>query len=481
MRRLRGTLGAVVVLRFRQRACGTRSPYTSPRGDDSSGPRVGSVPDGVAGLAVRVNRNVAQQHLKSCDDIAGAKPPRSASRPAIIDALGEWRASRPSEALGTASCARSPRSSRPAARWSSGGDRDGGDAGTIAGDGGPALRAPLQGLSAGVLARPWRLAAGRPALRRALDAQLGHRRLHRSRRPAGARRRRGRRRGRPQSAARRARRPGQPLFAEQPAVSQRALYRRRARAGVSRSRRARPARRDRAAARQPTWSTMPASSPLKTAALRAAHRRFRRRSRGPAASAPTSTPSSASAAPARLPIRGLRDAAGAIPARRGGSGRRSIARRAASCLDELAATAPERDGLPRLRAVAGRPPARAIAATSPARLGLPIGLYLDIAVGVMSRRRRRLERAGRADARPDDRRAARRLQSGRTELGTCLVSSGGAGVLGLRPVARNPARVDALCRRGAARPCARPQPHVRRAGRLRRQPAAPMCAFRSRR
>ena len=80
------------------------------------------------------------------------------------------------------------------------------------------------------------LAARGPALRRPLGAQLGDRRFHRSRRPDRTRRRSRRRRRRPQSAARAVRRPSrrlQPLFAEQPAVSQSALYRRRKTAGIS--------------------------------------------------------------------------------------------------------------------------------------------------------------------------------------------------------------------------------------------------------
>ena len=74
------------------------------------------------------------------------------------------------------------------------------------------------------------LAARGPALRCPLRAQLGHGRLHRSRQPDRTRRSSRRRRCRPQSAACPVRRSSgrlQPLFAEQPAVSQRALYRRR--------------------------------------------------------------------------------------------------------------------------------------------------------------------------------------------------------------------------------------------------------------
>ena len=80
------------------------------------------------------------------------------------------------------------------------------------------------------------LAARGPALRRPLRAQLGHGRLHRPRQPDRTRRSSRRRRRRPQSAACPVRRsPGrlQPLFAEQPAVSQRALYRRRKASRIS--------------------------------------------------------------------------------------------------------------------------------------------------------------------------------------------------------------------------------------------------------
>ena len=80
------------------------------------------------------------------------------------------------------------------------------------------------------------LAAGGAALWRPVGAQLGDRGFHRPRRPDRARRQPGRRRRRPQSAACPVRRPPrrlQPLFAEQPAVSQPALYRRRKTAGIS--------------------------------------------------------------------------------------------------------------------------------------------------------------------------------------------------------------------------------------------------------
>ena len=82
--------------------------------------------------------------------------------------------------------------------------------------------------------RCWLL--GGPALWRPLGAQLGDRGFHRPRglielaAPIWGGRRR------PQSAARAVRRPArrlQPLFAEQPAVSQRALYRRRKASGIS--------------------------------------------------------------------------------------------------------------------------------------------------------------------------------------------------------------------------------------------------------
>ena len=81
--------------------------------------------------------------------------------------------------------------------------------------------------------RLWRgfrplLAARGPALQRPLGAQLGDRRFHRPRRPDRTRPPSRRRRRRPQSAAcavRRSPRRLQSLFAEQPAVSQCALYR----------------------------------------------------------------------------------------------------------------------------------------------------------------------------------------------------------------------------------------------------------------
>ena len=91
------------------------------------------------------------------------------------------------------------------------------------------------------------LGRDRAALRRALAAQLGHGRLHRSRRPDRAGRGAGRERGRGQSAARavpRRRQPHQPVLAIQPAVFERVLPRPRGGARPRREQRgARPARR----------------------------------------------------------------------------------------------------------------------------------------------------------------------------------------------------------------------------------------------
>ncbi len=82
-----------------------------------------------------------------------------------------------------------------------------------------------------------RLAPGGPVVRRTLGTQLGHGRLYRPREPDRACPSPGGRRRRPQSAARVVRRPArrlQSLFAEQPAVSQRALHRCRKTSGIPR-------------------------------------------------------------------------------------------------------------------------------------------------------------------------------------------------------------------------------------------------------
>ena len=325
-------------------------------------------------------------------------------------------------------------------------------------------------LIVGAGTRLWRrfrplLAARGPALRRPLGAQLGDRRFHRSRRPDRTRPPSRRRRRRPQSAAcavRRSPRRLQPLFAEQPAVSQRALYRRRKNSGISARRR--DERDALAQVRASDVVDYVGVAGLKWRALRSAFDAFK-------ADAQTGPPAGFREIPRRARRRCCRASpasrrCGTNSTSRGGNGRSNGGSR----------TTPN---APRLRKGADAAEIEFVEFvqwTADRQLGGCQDLR-DAARHegrALSRRRRRrairrlrcLERAGRDLAPSRRRRAARSAQHRRPELGPRRLQCRRPGAEVVRAVSRDAARLDAPRRRDPARPCARAEAALSGAARL---------------
>ena len=228
---------------------------------------------------------------------------------------------------------------------------------------------------------------------------------------------RARRRGhRPQSAARavcRPRRGGQPLRPQQPAVPQSALHRRRGDPGISTAPPNLRPRSQRCA--RASWSTIRARRRGETRALcgwrieRSARPRVAR-------AAPISSPTETSRAKRCCALPASRCCAGNTRRRRGGNGRKPWRNPGRAQLEEFRRAHDEDCEFPEfVQWTADRQLAGCVAAAR--RHGMPIGLYVDLAVGIDPRRRGRLERPARDAGRCFARRAARRIQSAPARIG----------------------------------------------------------------
>ena len=276
----------------------------------------------------------------------------------------------------------------------------------------------------------------------------------------------GRRRRRPQSAARAVRRPPgrlQPLFAEQPAVSQCALYRRRKASGIS-ARRSRRSSDALARLRASEIVDYAAVAELKWRALRAAFETFR--------AEPT--------AARRQDFEKFRAERGPLLSR-------------FACFEVLRHKFnkpwwewPEQwrqpdDGQMRRAASRARMPPRSNSSNScngsptgslracrdlASTLGMKVGLYLDVAVGVQSDGFDAWnEQVG--DLPPSrGRRAAGSAEHRRPELGPRRLQRRRPRNQVVRAVPRDAAGLDAPCRRDPARSCARPEAALSGAARL---------------